>query len=89
LFATVARGTIVRKLDPSVGGSGPHDFAVRGNSTRQLTLPRPSHSASNVRDDREAPLFRVRNGPIEAIDLPDGTNEIFFAQELDSPNRFE
>jgi hypothetical protein len=29
LLATVARGIIARKLDPSVGGSGPHDFAVR------------------------------------------------------------
>src|ERR1700753_1761827 len=29
LLATVARGIITRKLDPSVGGSGPHDFAVR------------------------------------------------------------
>jgi hypothetical protein len=27
-LATVARGIIIRKLDPSVGGSGPHDFAV-------------------------------------------------------------
>jgi hypothetical protein len=28
-LATVARGIITRRLDPSVGGSGPHDFAVR------------------------------------------------------------
>jgi hypothetical protein len=45
------------QLDISVGISGPHDFAVRGNLTRLLKLPRPPHPAPNVRDDREAPLF--------------------------------
>ena len=29
LLASVARGLVTRELDPSVGGSGPHDFAVR------------------------------------------------------------
>src|ERR1700742_5081151 len=50
-----------QKLDTSVGVSGPHDFAVRFDITRQLTSKRPSHPAPNVRDDREAPLLRVRN----------------------------
>jgi hypothetical protein len=50
-----------RKLDASVGASGPHDFAVRVRCSRQQHHPRPSHSAPNVRDDREAPLLRVRN----------------------------
>jgi hypothetical protein len=27
LLASVACGLVIRKLDPSVGGSGPHDFA--------------------------------------------------------------
>jgi hypothetical protein len=54
----------LHRLGTSVGVSGPHDFAVRGNITRRgspsraLTLPRPSHPAPNVRDDREAPLLR-------------------------------
>ena len=47
-----------RKLDASVGASGPHDFAVRRlapSSTRRL---RPSHPVPNVRDDRDTPLVR-------------------------------
>ena len=52
-----------RQLDASVGASGPHDFAVRrerhssGALFARLTLPRPSHPAANVRDDRETPLY--------------------------------
>jgi hypothetical protein len=37
--------------------------------------PRPSHPAPNVRDDREAPLFRERDGGESAFDLPDVTSE--------------
>src|SRR5271169_819089 len=42
--------------------SGPHDFAVRVSAVRPRaeahpTLPRPPHPASNVRDDRETPLW--------------------------------
>jgi hypothetical protein len=61
LVATVACGYF-RKLDASVGASGPHDFAVRCNITRQLMSPHPLHPASNVRDDREAPLLWARDG---------------------------
>src|ERR1700761_2299088 len=52
LIATVVeRNTCFAQLDPSVGGSGPHDFAVRIGRAR-LALPlRPSHPASHVRDD--------------------------------------
>jgi hypothetical protein len=46
-----------RKLDASVGASGPHGFAVRGRVIRLVTPPRPPHPAPNVRDDREAPLL--------------------------------
>jgi len=35
-------------LDPSIGGSGPHDFTVRPGITRQLMPERPSHPAPNV-----------------------------------------
>jgi hypothetical protein len=48
---------IIIEPDPSVGGSRPHGFAVREGITRQLMPPRPSHPASHVRDDREAPLL--------------------------------
>ena len=51
-----------RRLDASVGASGPHVFAVRFSIIRphalaRMTPPRPSHPAPNVRDDREAPLL--------------------------------
>jgi hypothetical protein len=56
---------LIRKLDTSVGMSGPHDFCVRAGVIRPrncaLTPSRPSHPALNVRDDREAPLRRVRD----------------------------
>jgi len=44
LLAAVACRLVTRRLDPSVGGSGPHDFAVRQDvfvhATRALnTLP--------------------------------------------------
>src|SRR5260370_37762749 len=55
-----------RQLDASVGASGPPDFAVRVSILRPalacLTLPRPSHPAPNVRDDREAPLLWEQDG---------------------------
>ena len=34
------------KLDPSVGGSGPHDFAVRFDRARQSQFQRPSPPVS-------------------------------------------
>jgi hypothetical protein len=51
-----------RDLDASVGASGPHAFAVRFSAARLATLLRPPHPASNVRDDREAPLLWERDG---------------------------
>ena len=48
---------LLRKLDTSVGVSGPHDFAVRFRAIRQRRYQRPPHPAPNVRDDREAPLL--------------------------------
>src|ERR1700750_306983 len=35
-------------LDPSIGGSGPHAFAVRFGITRQLMPQRPSHPAPTL-----------------------------------------
>ena len=49
------------QLDASVGASGPHDFAVRRNIIRLVTLPRSSHPVPNVRDDRETPLSWARD----------------------------
>jgi len=47
-----------RKLDASVGASGPHDFAVRVSARSSASRPRPPHPAAHVRDDRETPLER-------------------------------
>jgi hypothetical protein len=68
-FATIACWIIANRLDASVGASGPHGFAVRGNPAspngfagesvaRLATLPRPPHPAPKFGDDRpNAPLL--------------------------------
>ena len=61
-------------LSACVGAPEPHDFAVRCSIIRprkklHLTLPRPSHPAPNVRDDREPPLYGERDERNEATDL--------------------
>jgi hypothetical protein len=56
-----------RKLDASVGASGPHDFAVHLKRARLARHQRPSHPAPNVRDDRETPL--QRDGTASDIDV--------------------
>jgi hypothetical protein len=63
-FATVACENTFRKLDASVGASGPHDFAVRVSIARLAKPSRPPHPAPNVRDDREAPLVSRKSGRI-------------------------
>ena len=55
LLATVTR-EFVHGLDPSVGGSGPYDLAVRAHLARLARQARPSHPALHVRDDAYAPL---------------------------------
>jgi len=56
LIASVADGHH-RQLDPSIGGTGPHAFAVRTRRASSNAPIRPSHPALTSRDDREAPLF--------------------------------
>jgi hypothetical protein len=50
---------------------------------------RPSHPAANVRDDREAPLYRARDAQIGATDLLDGASEKFVATGLEGCKRSE
>jgi hypothetical protein len=52
----------VRKLDASVGASGPHDFAVRACAARLASQPASTASRSNVRDDAYAPLIEAGRG---------------------------
>ena len=64
---------IIFRLDPSVGRSGPRDFAVRLDPfvlAKNATGPkRPSHPASHARDDRETPRWRRRDGQEKIIYL--------------------
>jgi hypothetical protein len=76
------------ELSASVGAPGPHDFAVRDSIIRRakklhLTLPRPSHPASNVRDDREAPLLWERDGDSCKFDLGSSRSDLFSHTGLD------
>jgi hypothetical protein len=47
----------LRKLDSSVGESGPHGLTVRDRAARLAAQPRPSHPAPTSSDDRETPLL--------------------------------
>src|SRR5262249_5259280 len=52
----------IGRLDPSVGGSGPHGLTVRTRPARLAARPRPSHPALDVRDDRDAPSCECGTG---------------------------
>jgi hypothetical protein len=80
--------TCIRKLDTSVGVSGPHDFSVRFSIIRphafaHMTPQRPSHPAPYVRDDREAPLLWERDGGSCRDDLGRRKSGIFLQTGLD------
>jgi len=78
------RGSYPARLSASVGAPGPHDFAsAKASLVAQETAPdapRPSHPASYVRDDREAPL--LWNGTATNVNLIWGLREaIYFCRE--------
>jgi hypothetical protein len=62
LFCHPRLRIIIRKLDASVGASGPHGFAVRVSAARQRVTKASTASRTNVRDDREAPLVSRKSG---------------------------
>ena len=72
-----------RELDASVGASGPHGFAVRFGPTRLEASKRPPHPAANVRDDRETPLWKERDGRKYRPDSVFLKNRIFLQRGLD------
>ena len=78
LLATVVRGLVTCKLDPSVGRSGPHDFAARFSPRSSCaTEKRPSHPAPNVRDDRDTPLlFGRETGEEKSLICPTAQAEL-------------
>jgi hypothetical protein len=49
-----------RELDASVAASGPHDFAVRAGTTRQLVPSRPSHPGPRFVTNAHTPLRWAR-----------------------------
>ncbi len=77
------RQSCLRRLDTSVGASGPHDFAVRfprSSSCRAVSVHR---IPPRVRDVRNAPLWD-RTGRACRDDLPDGESGIFLWEGLDT-----
>jgi hypothetical protein len=58
-----------QELSVSVGTPGPRDFTVRKQTHSSGELPRPSHAASYVRDDRYTPLWWRRDDVDVASDL--------------------
>jgi len=58
LLASVAGGFIFRRLDPSVGGSGPRDFARPLARRSSVGSHASIASPPRVRDDRDTPLLR-------------------------------
>jgi len=73
-----------RQLDASVGASGPHDFAVRAQCHSSFDMPRPSHPAPDVRDDRDTPLLWERDGDRCRSDLGEKNTGIFLREGLDN-----
>ena len=68
MFATVIDG-LLRQLDTSVGGSGPHDFAVRKGCALVSSAACVHRIPPRVRDDREPPLCGTRPNR----NIPDST----------------
>jgi hypothetical protein len=66
----VRRWKRLHDLDACIGAPGPHDFAVRKAARTSAHSPRPPHPALYVRDDRETPLVRRRDGIAIFLFLP-------------------
>ena len=84
------RPNCVGRLDVGVETSGPHDFAVR--SMRPLVScapPRPSHPRPCVRDDRDTPLVKGRDGGGNWSDLGGTRSKIFLQAGLDRWNHLD
>jgi len=81
--SSARRGTRLRQLDASVGASEPHGFAVREPRASSCALPRPSHPAPNVRDDRDPPLLGARDGAGDSSDFSSKGSEISLRATLD------
>ncbi len=92
-------------LDASAGASGPHDFAVRDRPSSpkgSAGLRRRSSTRIKARDDASRPprsgprVVTIAHTPLgwagmaeKAGDLAQSESELFFAEDLDSPNQLE
>jgi hypothetical protein len=82
-LATVAPHETHRgKLDPSIGRSGPHAFAVRTGLARLAKPARPSHPASTFVTTR-TPLCARRDAQRGTTDLPDEARGNFRADGVE------
>ena len=81
-LATVACGCF-RKLDASIGASGPHDFAVREASALVFSAARVHRIPPHVRDDRETPLQRDGTAGDMKVICASMEGEIFLQKGLD------
>jgi hypothetical protein len=72
-----------RLLDANLEASGPHDFAVRFNAVRQGRI-HVHRIPLRVRDDREPPLWKERDGIRYTPDLGILKNRIFLSEGLDA-----
>ena len=73
--------SIVANLMPA---SGHQDHTTSPSALAPLVLrysPRPLHPAPNVRDDRDTPLYRVRDSSALFLFLPIGKAKNFFWRE--------
>jgi hypothetical protein len=73
---------MIRQLDATAEASGPHVFAVRINAVRQRRI-RVHRIPFRVRDDREPPPWKERDGNGYTSDLAVLKIRIFFAEGLD------
>ena len=70
-------------------GRQDHTISPSASCRSSRNMPRPSHAASNTRDDREAPLLKEAGRRKEATDLGSAPSGIFLARGLDDPNQLE
>jgi hypothetical protein len=77
-----------RKLDASVGASGPHDFAVRVSTVRQAVLPASTASRPASVTIASRPS-EGRDGGGSIADLGQAGTEIFLQAGLDRANHVD
>ena len=77
-----------RRLDASVGASGPHDFGVRSNIARLIDIAAAIASRPTFVTTR-TPLLSRRDVGLNNSDLGRTRSEIFFRTRLDDPNHVE